>query len=259
MRTITLTTDYGLRDHYVGALKGTLIRRIPNISMVDIAHEVEKFNSDAAGFVVSNAFHFFPEGSVHFIDVGVRYGHELMFYLVYSEQHWFIFQNPDVGNKIFFEKEHHVWAINLKANNPFSFFLDEKMMDTLAWLVNTPNPSESLGAPLTETPFDRYPLAPFKQGNILIGYIEYTDHYGNLHTNLPESMVREFTHGKRYQVIFCGESMDIYDSLITVGATTSAALFNHAGKLVITVNKNSAHRMLFNNTHVQVQIALAEW
>ena len=69
MLTITLTTDYGLRDHYVGALKGTLIRRIPNISMVDIAHEVEKFNSDAAGFVVSNAFHFFPEGSVHFIDV----------------------------------------------------------------------------------------------------------------------------------------------------------------------------------------------
>ena len=132
-------------------------------------------------------------------------------------------------------------------------------MDTLAWLVNTPNPSESLGAPLTETPFDRYPLAPFKQGNILIGYIEYTDHYGNLHTNLPESMVREFTQGKRYQVIFCGESMDIYDSLVTLGASTSAALFNHAGKLVIIVNKNNANKMLFNNTHLQVQIALVEW
>jgi S-adenosylmethionine hydrolase len=259
MRIITLTTDYGFRDHYVGALKGTLIRRIPNISMVDIAHEVEKFNSDAAGFVVAHAFPFFPEGTVHFIDVGIHYGHELIFYLVYSENHWFIFQNPDIGNKLFYEREHRVWAINLKANHPFSFFLDEKMLDTIAWLLNINDPLESLGSPLAQTPFDRYPLAPFKQGNILIGYVEYTDHYGNLHTNLPEKMVREFTEGKRFQVIFCGESMDIYDSLVTVGATTSAALFNHVGKLVITVNKNSAKKMLFNNTHVQVQIALVEW
>ena len=53
--------------------------------------------------------------------------------------------------------------------------------------------------------------------------------------------------------------MDIYDSLVTLGASTSAALFNHAGKLVIIVNKNNANKMLFNNTHLQVQIALVEW
>ena len=259
MRIITLTTDYGLRDHYVGALKGTLIRRIPNITMVDIAHEVEKFNSDAAGFVIGNAFPFFPEGSIHFVDVGVRYGQDLMFYLVLCDKHWFVFQNLDIGNKLFYSKEHWVWGVNLKANNPFSFFLDEKMMDTLAWLSTSANPEIELGPPLKVSPFDRYPLAPFQQGNILIGYIEYTDHYGNLHTNLPESMVREFTNGKRFQVVFCGDSMDIYESLMTIGACHSAALFNHAGKLVIIVNQNNAHNMLYNNTHPQVQIELIEW
>jgi S-adenosylmethionine hydrolase len=259
MRIITLTTDYGLRDHYVGALKGTLICRIPNISMIDIAHEVEKFNSDAAGFVVSNAFPFFPKGSIHFVDVGIRFGHELVFYLVFSEGHWFIFNNPDIGNKLFYGKQHDVWMINLKANNPFSFFLDDKMMDTLAWLESANDPASSLGDPIQISPFDRYPVAPFRQGNILIGYIEYTDHYGNLHTNLPEYMVREFTQGKRYQVIFCGESMDIYESLATIGASTSAALFNYFGKLVIVVNQNNANRMLYNNTNPQVQIELIEW
>jgi len=259
MRIITLTTDYGHRDHYVGALKGTLIRRIPNISMIDIAHEVEKYNSDAAGFVVANAFPFFPEGSIHYIDVGVRFGHELLFYLVFSEGHWFVFQNPDIGNKLFFDRQHLVWAVNLKANNPFSFYLDDKVLETLSWLQKTSEPLDSLGDPLQVTPFDRYPVAPFQQGNILIGYIEYVDHYGNLHTNLPENMVREFTQGKQYQVVFCGENMDIYESLATLGASTSAALFNHTGKLTIIVNKNNAKRMLYNNTHSQVQIELVEW
>jgi S-adenosylmethionine hydrolase len=259
MRLLTLTTDYGHSDHYVGALKGTLITRIPNIQVVDIAHDVAKYNPDAAGFVLGNAFPFFPKGSVHFVDVGVLYGHDLIFYLVESEGHWFVFSNPNIGNKIFYEKQHQVWAFNLKANNPFSFFIDDKIIETIIWLVKTKEIEDLLGPPLATTPFDRFPLMPYRTGNMFIGYIDYVDHYGNLHTNVTEKHIKDFTDGKPFQIKFCGENIEIYDSLATIGPSLSAGIYNHLGKLCIIVKENNAFNMLYNNTHNQVQIILSEW
>ncbi len=72
-RIVTLTTDYGLSDHFAGTLKGVILGINPGALVVDITHEVTPFEIAEGGFVVAQAYRFFPKGSIHVvvIDPGV--------------------------------------------------------------------------------------------------------------------------------------------------------------------------------------------
>ncbi|MFT4600570.1 MAG: S-adenosylmethionine hydrolase [Arenicella sp.] len=69
MRIITLTTDLGLRDHYVAALKGQLMSKIDGCHLVDISHDVQSFNIAQAAYYINNVVEDFPEGTIHYIGV----------------------------------------------------------------------------------------------------------------------------------------------------------------------------------------------
>ena len=69
MSIITLTSDMGLQDHYVGALKGFILKQCPNAVLVDISHHVQPFNILQASFFVQNCINDFPEGTIHLIAV----------------------------------------------------------------------------------------------------------------------------------------------------------------------------------------------
>ena len=68
-RIITLTTDFGLADHYVGTMKGVLLGRCPDAQLVDISHQIEPFSIWSAAYTIDQAAPFFPEGSVHVVVV----------------------------------------------------------------------------------------------------------------------------------------------------------------------------------------------
>lgn len=70
---ITLTTDFGLTDHYVGSMKGVLLSRCPNARLVDISHEIAPFSIYSGAYTIDQAAPFFPVGTVHVvvIDPGV--------------------------------------------------------------------------------------------------------------------------------------------------------------------------------------------
>jgi S-adenosylmethionine hydrolase len=66
---ITLTTDFGLLDHYVGAMKGVILSRCPEARMVDISHDVPPFSILQAAYTIDQAAPYFPRGAVHLIVV----------------------------------------------------------------------------------------------------------------------------------------------------------------------------------------------
>ena len=70
---ITLLTDFGLRDGYVGAMKGVLLTRSPGVQLVDLSHEIPPGAIDAGAYVLAQAALGFPEGTVHLavVDPGV--------------------------------------------------------------------------------------------------------------------------------------------------------------------------------------------
>ena len=69
MAIVTLTTDFGYKDYYAAAVKGTLYTLFPEINIEDISHGISKYNILEAAFVLKNAYRHFPKGSIHIIGV----------------------------------------------------------------------------------------------------------------------------------------------------------------------------------------------
>ena len=69
MSIITLTTDFGTKDHFVGAIKGTIYSELPSARIVDISHHISPFNITETAYILKNAYKSFPEGSIHIVGV----------------------------------------------------------------------------------------------------------------------------------------------------------------------------------------------
>ena len=68
-RIITLTTDFGLSDHYVGAMKGVILSIAPEVQIVDISHQVGAYEIPEAAFMLAQAYHYFPKRTIHVVVV----------------------------------------------------------------------------------------------------------------------------------------------------------------------------------------------
>ena len=73
---ITLTTDFGLADAYVAAMKGVILGINPDARLVDICHTIRPQNIPQAAFILSTAYQFFPEKTVHLVVVDPGVGTE---------------------------------------------------------------------------------------------------------------------------------------------------------------------------------------
>jgi len=79
-RIVTLTTDFGTRDPFVGVMKGRLLGRFPEVRVVDLTHEIVPHWPAEAGFWLSRSFEYFPAGTVHVavVDPGVGTARDLI-------------------------------------------------------------------------------------------------------------------------------------------------------------------------------------
>lgn len=92
---VTLLTDFGLADGYASAMKGVLLTRVPGATIVDITHNISRFDKQAALLVLDANFASFPEGTVHVVVVDPEVGSARRHLLVKAEGHIFI--GPDNG------------------------------------------------------------------------------------------------------------------------------------------------------------------
>lgn len=92
---ITLTTDFGTRDHYVGAMKGVIATLAPRVSVFDITHGIPEFDVSEGAFAIAQAYRFYPLGTVHVVVVDPGVGSSRRPIAVAAEGHLFI--APDNG------------------------------------------------------------------------------------------------------------------------------------------------------------------
>lgn len=92
---VTLTTDFGTRDHYVGAMKGVIATLAPRVSIFDITHGLPEFDVSEGAFAIAQAYRFYPLGTVHVVVVDPGVGSFRRAIAVAAEGHLFI--APDNG------------------------------------------------------------------------------------------------------------------------------------------------------------------
>ena len=67
MPVITLTSDWGKRDHYLASLKGSILCRFPDLNVIDISHDINHFDILQASYVIKSCYSKFPKGTAHVI------------------------------------------------------------------------------------------------------------------------------------------------------------------------------------------------
>jgi S-adenosylmethionine hydrolase len=108
---ITLTTDFGLADPYVGIMKGVILGIAPSARIVDLTHQIKAFEISEAGFVIWQSWRYFPRGTVHVVVVDPGVGTLRRPILAEAGGHYFLAPDNGVLSMIFEEAPHKVRAI----------------------------------------------------------------------------------------------------------------------------------------------------
>lgn len=108
---ITLTTDFGLSDHYVGVMKGVILSICPRARIVDISHGVGAFEIAEAAFLLSQAYRYFPRGAVHVVVVDPGVGTSRRPILAQAAGQHFIAPDNGVLSMVCAREKHRVRAI----------------------------------------------------------------------------------------------------------------------------------------------------
>ncbi len=112
---ITLTTDFGISDHFVGTMKGVMLSICPQAHIVDISHQVRSFDVAEAGFLIAQAWRYFPTGTVHIVVVDPGVGSARRPLLAEAEGHLFVAPDNGVLSTIVAAWEHKVrWITDEK-------------------------------------------------------------------------------------------------------------------------------------------------
>lgn len=201
MAIITLTTDFGLKDHFVGAVKGSLYRELPEVKIVDISHTISPFNIYESAYILKNAYGAFPKGSIHVVGVDYERSPENQHIAVALDGHYFIGANNGIIGFVASEiAPSKVVEIDLRNTTPAQFPIMGSFLQVAAHLVRGGS-LDLVGKPFTSLlePKEFMPQVT-NSGNTLVGNVIYIDNYGNVVTNIRKEFFDAYRKGRNYEV-----------------------------------------------------------
>ena len=201
MSIITLTTDFGIKDHFAGTVKGALLSEINEAEVVDISHNISPFSILEAAYVIQNAYKSFPNGSIHIIGVDSEISEENKHIVVQLNDHYFICANNGIMSMICSEiNPQKIVEINIHDKIVSSFPVLDVFVKVAAHIARG-GTLEVIGKLVTNIkPIKNIsPLIKY-EGKQLIGNVIYIDHYGNVITNIKKRLFESVQKGRRFEI-----------------------------------------------------------
>ncbi|MFB3829472.1 MAG: S-adenosyl-l-methionine hydroxide adenosyltransferase family protein [Bryobacteraceae bacterium] len=245
---ITLTTDFGLSDHYVGAMKGVILGICPNATLVDLSHQVAAYGIPEAAFLLAQAYGCFPKGTVHLVVVDPGVGTARRPILAQAAGQVFIAPDNGVLTMIWSrEPRHKVRAITASRyfRDPVSrTFHGRDVFAPVAAHLAAGVPPARMGKLIKDylrLNFER----PVQTGKrIWTGAVLKIDHFGNVITNFRPDTVPGMS--SRPWLLTLGPHQ-VTRLAQTYGECPPGDLFlieGSSGYLEISVNQDSAARVI---------------
>jgi S-adenosylmethionine hydrolase len=186
---ITLTTDFGLKDPYVAEMKAVIIGINRTATIVDVAHEIEKFNIRMGAYILASASPYFPKGTIHVTVVDPGVGTKKRPILIQTKHYFFI--GPDNGVLVLAAENkgiEHIYEIsNRKLMLPKisnTFHGRDIFAPAAAHLADGTQPSE-FGQEIDDIVTPEFAKI-IRRKNMLVGEVLHTDNFGNIITNIGE-------------------------------------------------------------------------
>ncbi len=186
---IALLTDFGLKDHYVGVMKGVILRINRNVRIIDISHDIPSQGILDAYFLLSNTCNYFPDGTLFVTVVDPGVGSEREILAVETDRHFFL--APDNGILGFLEKEGRIRrAVRVRNRKYFlspvsNTFHGRDIFAPVAAHLSLGVDLRRLGPPAERLERIAPPTPRVTREGVIVGQIVSIDHFGNLVTNIP--------------------------------------------------------------------------
>ncbi|WP_452221270.1 SAM hydrolase/SAM-dependent halogenase family protein [Lacinutrix salivirga] len=201
MAIITLTTDFGEKDHFAGATKGAIYSELPDVKIVDISHSVSPFNIPEAAYIIQNGYSSFPKGTIHIIGIDSELSKENKHIAVKLDDHYFICANNGIMSMICAEiVPEKIVEINIHDRIETNFPVLDVFVKVAAHLARG-GTLEVIGKPITNIkPLKN--IVPYvnEEKTQIIGSIIYVDNFGNVVTNIRKKFFEDLQKGRAFEI-----------------------------------------------------------
>jgi S-adenosylmethionine hydrolase len=261
MAIVTLTTDWRQNDFYVGAVKGTILSLAPDAKVVDLNHQIPPFNISMAAFVVKNSYNYFPEGSIHIIDVSSEPADDQGFIAIQNNGHYFLCANNGIAGLLFQEEPTTAVSIDkfstadVQSPTSITTFAGITVLAPAAAFLSSGDSIEHLG-PQTEL-IKQVPLRPAIDDSVISGSIIYIDSYQNTITNITRELFERIGKGRPFEILVQSNYYKIKRINKLYNETTPGellALFNSLDLLEIAIYRGNAAELLNLSINSTVRI-----
>ena len=245
---ITLTTDFGLEDPYVGAMKGVILSINPRVRLIDIAHQLPAHHTVRAAFLLREVCPRFPPGTIHVAVIDPGVGGQRRPVLLKIEERFYV--GPDNGVFGLLLEDFTLQGACRLDNREFFLpsvsqtFHGRDVFAPVAAHLATGIPPASFGPTITDPVRQPFP-SPHEEAAELRGQVVWVDRFGNCITNLADEVVSRWARGASYVIQAASKRMtQICTSYESIPKGEALALFNSLGFLEIACNQAPANRTL---------------
>ncbi|HOJ51574.1 MAG TPA: SAM-dependent chlorinase/fluorinase [Syntrophales bacterium] len=255
---VTLTTDFGTSDPYVAQMKGVILSVNPNVTIVDITHEVPPQSITCASFILGISFSYFPTGTVHLAVVDPTVGSGRRGVIVSAYQHFFVGPDNGIFSSILEKEKGKYRAVSIThlpiLKHPISqtFHGRDVFAPVAARLARGVDMAEF--GPEVEDLTIISVHRPLREENRLTGEVIYIDRFGNAITNLSE---KDVPFGFKVEHVLLKERVIKPARFYTDTSEELACLFNSAGFLELFAPLGSAADKFGIQTGTPVHLILS--
>ena len=247
-RIITLMTDFGTSDHYVGVMKGVILNINPQIEIVDITHTIPPQDIHGAAFLIDSAHRYFPTGTIHVIVVDPGVGSERRAIVCQTETAYFVCPDNGILTHILRNEERvHTVAVENSAYflpQVSNTFHGRDIFAPVAAHLSRGVPIDKLGSPVAQ-PVQLSVPTPQITDKAVIGHIIWIDSFGNLVTDISHEIL-ESLEGRDRVVIHAGSATigRLNRSYAESAVGEVLAIVGSFNRLEISINQGNAAQVL---------------
>lgn len=254
-RIITLTTDFGYKDPFVGEMKGVILSINPSVTLIDITHAIDPHNIEEGAFIISSSYKYFPSETIHIAVVDPGVGSERRPIIVKADNHYFVGPDNGIFSYVmsFSEKLKviHITEERYMLSKDSPTFQGRDIFAPVAAWLSKGTSLEAFGCTIDDFKKFEVPL-PKIQKNEISGEVIYIDRFGNAITNIRKGDLQGF--GEKFSVEIKGKIVRTVKNYSQASDKGLYCLINSSNYLELFVNMDSASRLFDINKGEKVTI-----
>ncbi len=246
MAIITLTSDLGTSDHYLAVVKGKLLSALPDAKIVDITHDIPKYDLFRTSFVLKQTWHYFPPGTVHIVGVEALETEDYSLIAVRLGGHYFVGADNGVFSMLSEDSPQEIVNLQLAPSQKLNPFPMLEIFVPAACHLAEGGAIQELGT-ARKVLRDNHLPRPFYNDVSLTATVVHIDSFGNLITNVDEELFHKFVNGRPFRIAIPGKREDVEKisrSYAEGSNGTALALFGFTGLLEVAMAQGSAARLM---------------